>query len=56
MLSDTITLTSKGDSMGDKSPKSKDKAQKQKNIVKAKAVQKAQAEKDAKSFPGKPKS
>lgn len=41
--------------MGDKSPKSKMKAQKQKDVDKAKAVQKAQAERDAKSFAGKPK-
>lgn len=35
--------------MGDKSPKSKAKAQKQKDIDHARIVQKAQAEKDAKA-------
>ncbi len=34
--------------MGDKSPKSKEKAQKQKNTDKAIAVQKAKSEQDAK--------
>ncbi|HNX22844.1 MAG TPA: hypothetical protein PKG60_02270 [Spirochaetota bacterium] len=42
--------------MGDKSPKSKEKNLKQKDSSKVKAVQKAQTEKDAKSFEtGKPK-
>lgn len=41
--------------MGDKSPKSKDKNQKQKDTGKTKAVEKAQAEKDAKAIPGKVK-
>lgn len=42
--------------MGDKSPKSKDKNQKQKDVSKAKAVKKAQDDKDSKAVnAGKPK-
>ena len=45
-----------GDNMGDKSPKSKDKNQKQKDSAKVKSDKKAQDQKDAKTvFPGKPK-
>lgn len=44
-----------GDIMGDKSPKSKDKNQKQKDSGKNKAAEKAQAEKEAKSVLGKVK-
>jgi hypothetical protein len=39
--------SSQGDFMGDKSPKSKAKDQKQKNDVKEKAAQKAQADRAA---------
>jgi hypothetical protein len=38
-----------GESMGDKNPKSKAKDQKRKDDTKEKAVQKAQAERDAKA-------
>ena len=41
--------------MGDKRPKSKEKAQKQKNIDKASAAQKAKSDQDAKRIPGKTK-
>ncbi len=41
--------------MGDKSPKSKDKNQKQKDTGKANTEKKAQAEKDAKAVLGKVK-
>jgi len=48
-----VQFARRGDVMGDKSPKSKDKNQKQKDSNKAKAVVKAQAEKDEKSVAGK---
>jgi hypothetical protein len=46
--SSRIINSLRGEAMGDKSPKSKEKAQKQKDSDKAKAVQKAQSEQDAK--------